>query len=255
MTNDIWLSKSQLSENIHIVLIESIESLNIGSAARAMKNLGFSNLHLVAPRSYSPEKAKVTACWADDIVNGAIIHSSLEEALSGMQEVVGFSAKQGTFHPGKLLLPEWIDKIQTKPVVKTAILFGPEDCGLNAGHIEHCHWLVRIPSTAECPSFNLAQSVLVALYELSRLNWAGLKCEMDEKQLPTWNEYYQLDRIVDEVLTVSGFFNGGPAPIPGLIKNLFRRMAMDDREMKVMLAVFGRIKRSLLHITKPESPN
>lgn len=229
-----------------VVLVETEESLNIGAVARAMKNLGFRNLHLVAPRDYKFERAAITARWAsDDILKNLKVFATLEEALGGAQEVVGFSGREGKDR-FNLFLPEWMQQLQTKPLVRTALVFGPEDTGLRSDHVEHCRWLVRIPSTVEYPSFNLAQAVLLALFEITRRQWENVSAE-PSPHAPDWNQFYQLDRLVDKVLTDSGFYREGtPEPIPGLVKNLFRRTQPDKREMGVLLALFSRIDRELL---------
>lgn len=229
----------------HVVLVETEESLNIGSVARAMKNLGFSNLHLVAPREYKPERASITARWAtDDILANLKIHDSLESCLTGMQDVVGFSGREGKDR-FNLFLPDWMAQVRAKPLVQTALVFGPEDTGLTSEHIEHCRWLVRIPSTVAYPSFNLAQAVLLALFEITRQQWEHPSVE-PSPHAPDWNQFYQLDRLVEKVLVDSGFFREGtPEPIPGLVKNLFRRTQPDKREMGVLLALFARIDREL----------
>lgn len=234
----------------HVVLVETEESLNIGSVARAMKNLGFRNLHLVAPRNYKPERAAITARWAtEDLLAGLTIHDSLEQALAPMQEVVGFSGR-----PGKdrfnIELPALMQSLREKPLQTTALVFGPEDTGLRSDHIEHCRWLVRIPSTVEYPSFNLAQAVLLGLFELTRQRWDNVSAE-PSPHAADWGQFYQLDRLVEKVLTDCGFYREGtPEPIPGLVKNLFRRIQPDKREMGVLLALFSRIDRELLHRAK-----
>lgn len=240
------LHKTQF-DNFHVVLVEPEESLNIGAVARAMKNLGFSQLELVAPRDYRPERAAITARWAtDDILASARVHATLEAALSPMQEVVGFSGREGKDRYN-LMLPDWAASLESKPPVRTALVFGPEDTGLRHDHVEHCRWLVRIPSTAEYPSFNLAQAVLLALFEITRKNW-DVPAKEPSEHAPDWNQFYQLDRIVDKVLSDSGFYREGtPEPIPGLVKNLFRRIQPDKREIGVLLALFARIDRELLH--------
>ncbi|MBN8548622.1 MAG: RNA methyltransferase [Deltaproteobacteria bacterium] len=237
----------------HVVLVETDESLNIGSVARAMKNLGFRHLHLVAPRRYQPERAAITARWAtDDILAGLTIHDTLEQALAPMQEVVGFSGR-----PGKdrfnVDLPDLMQGLRSKPLVTTALVFGPEDTGLRHDHVEHCRWLVRIPTSVEYPSFNLAQAVLLGLFEITRQRWDSVASE-PSPHAADWNQFYQLDRLVDAVLKESGFYREGtPEPIPGLVKNLFRRTQPDKREMGVLLALFSRIERELQHRAKRAS--
>lgn len=225
--------------DIHIVLIEAADSLNIGAVARAMTNLGFDNLHLVNPVAYDPRRAKVTACWGAPLLDKAVLHSRIEDVLGQMQEVVGFSIRAGKNRCGFLSLPDWASTILAGSSARTALLFGPEDNGLRQEHIEHCRYLIRIPTSQEYPTMNLAQSVVVALYELSRLDPPQT---VDQRQAPDWNQFYQLDRLLDSVGELSGFYGKGTAPqVPGVMKNLFRRMKPDEREVRLMLGLLGRL--------------
>lgn len=234
-----------IAEYYRIVLVEPEDNLNIGAVARAMKNLGFSALHLVAPRNFNIERATITARSAVDILENVIINSTLSEALSSVEEVVGFSSRQGRYRAGYTTLPEWSSTLKSDAPMKTALVFGSEDNGLTHEDMEHCGILVRIPTSQEYAVFNLAQAVLLGIYELSRVH-ANVATTIPPKELPTVNEYYQLDRIVENVLTTTGFYRDGtPQPIPGLIKNLFRRMHLDKREMGVVMALFSRIDKTL----------
>jgi tRNA C32,U32 (ribose-2'-O)-methylase TrmJ len=104
--------------------------------------------------------------------------------------------------------------------------------------------LVRIPTHADYPALNLAQSALVVMYELSRFAWSEIEIKQDE--LPSWNQYIQLDRICDEVMSASGFHRVGSGdPTAALVKNMLRRIQMNEREMRVMLALLNRIRISL----------
>ena len=167
------LPVSNANDHIHVVLVEPGDSLNVGSVARAMSNLGFRHLHLVAPPRYDPERAAITACWAADRLGEAQHHDTLAEALAEMEHVVGFTARHGRNRPQHLLLPEWVTRTTAEPPKRTALLFGSEDDGLRREHLVNCNWLVRIPSSEENPSFNLAQSVLLTLFELSRQTCAA----------------------------------------------------------------------------------
>src|SRR5690606_30651932 len=114
---------------------------------------------------------------------------------------------------------------QVEEAKQLALVFGPEDRGLSSEETNFCRRLVRIPSTAQYPSFNLAQAVLLVLYELSRLEWNQHIAPQEERELPEWNDFFQLEKRLDEVLDATGFYRPGtPVPVPGVIKRLFKRM-------------------------------
>lgn len=238
------LMPGSMQRHIHVVLVEPGDSLNVGAVARAMSNLGFANLHLVAPPRYDPDRAAVSACWATPLLARARTHDSLADALADMQHVVGFAAREGRHRPQQLLLHEWAGRLAAQPPARTALLFGPEDHGLTQEHISHCQWLVRIPSAAQNPSFNLAQAALLALYELTRRDWPAAAEPV--RDLPPVAELTQLERLVGEVLRRCGFFYGGtPRPIPDTVNHLLRRIVPDRRELPVLMGMFGKINRAL----------
>ena len=229
----------------HVVLVEPGDSLNIGSVARAMSNLGFHNLHLVAPPRYNRRQAAMTACWATGLLEQAREHASLAEALAPMEQVVGFTARHGRHRPQHVTLPDWIATVKTARPLETALLFGPEDTGLRSEHLSACRWLVRIPSEAENPSFNLAQSVLLALFEISRLDWDSLP-RVDGPPPAREADLQRMERLVEEAMVRSGFYGKGtPAPLPGLVKHLLRRIQPDVRELPVLMGMFDHINRVL----------
>jgi TrmH family RNA methyltransferase len=233
-------------DRMHVVLVEPGDSRNVGSVARAMSNLGFRHLHLVAPPRYHAEDAATTACWATDILAGAHVHGSLEEAIGPMRHVVGFSVREGHNRPRLLLLDQWIERLQGEPPQETALVFGPEDTGLRQEHVALCHWLVRIPTAAENPSLNLAQAVLLALHELSRRPPGERAGDVPRRRRPPQREFLELDRIVNEVLTRARFYHQGtPEPLPGVIKHLVRRMDPDEREMRVLIGIFSKVNKAL----------
>jgi TrmH family RNA methyltransferase len=211
-----------------------------------MSNLGFRHLHLVAPPRYHAEDAATTACWATDILAAAQMHTSLEDAIAPLQHVIGFSVREGHNRPRLLLLDQWIDLWHGEPAQETALVFGPEDTGLRQEHVALCRWLVRIPSAADNPSFNLSQAVLLALHELSQREAGAVTGEQGPRRLPAQREFLELDRIVDEVLTRARFYHRGtPEPLPGVVKHLVRRMDPDEREMRVLIGIFSKVNKAL----------
>lgn len=232
------------SEFIHIILVEPQDSLNVGSVARAMMNLGFRHLHLIRPHNFSLEKALITGRWAEPLIRSAAIYDSLSEALETMRDVIGFSSLSRPHRGEPTPLPEWIESTTARPLDRTALLFGREDTGLTTEAIEQCRVLVRIPSHHEYPAFNLAQSALLVMYELSRLSWDTAPAAPEET--PTWNQYERLDQLCAEVMVAAGFrHHEAGDPTAASVKNMLRRIQMNEREMRIMLALFNRVQISL----------
>ena len=60
-----------MPDNVRIVLVNPTHPGNIGAVARAMKNMGFDRLDLVAPKSFPSADATARASGADDGPNPA----------------------------------------------------------------------------------------------------------------------------------------------------------------------------------------
>ncbi len=251
---------------VSVVLVEPIDDLNVGMVARAMRNLKFSDLRIVTKRYIDPKRVAITSREEGQIVfNNARFVSSLPEALADCEDVVGFSARdiKKNIFIGTTLSSWGAELCSARKTIKTAVMFGPEDTGLRNEHVTYCRSLVRIPAYSEYSSFNLAQAVLLCLYEISRDFFLQNENKQDEKsQSPPENNvnpdkqvghpraklssYDTLDSLVYNSMVSSGFLRvGTPAPIPGLVKMIFRRLELDEREMAILTGLFSKIVRSL----------
>jgi tRNA/rRNA methyltransferase len=149
--------------NLAVVLVSPKTPGNVGAAARAMLNMGASDLRIVAPRcDYLDPQAVAMAVHAADLLRGARVYATLREALADRDLSVGTSARiradlPAPRHPGQL-----------RPLVRgaaaPALVFGPEETGLINSDLEQCQVTVRIP-TGDYASLNLAQAVLLVCYE------------------------------------------------------------------------------------------
>jgi len=153
--------------HVAVVLVRPRFSENVGAAARAMHNMGFNRLVIVAPKNYHPERAMTLATHeAADILNRATIAPTLTEALADFHYVVGTTARVGRQRrviTSPAALAKQLTAISTHNHV--ALMFGPEDRGLTNKDLRQCHGLLNIP-TAKFSSINLAQSVMLVCYEL-----------------------------------------------------------------------------------------
>jgi TrmH family RNA methyltransferase len=156
-------------EQIDIVLVSPRNPLNIGAAARAMANFGFSRLAVVAPYEQHWREAK-SAVQAEELLQNAAGCNALAEAVADCTLVIG----TGTLQHRKpeqpvILLPELAPFIgaELDNGGRVALVFGPEKRGLTREDLALCHLLVEIPTDPRQPSMNLGQAVAVCLYELA----------------------------------------------------------------------------------------
>jgi TrmH family RNA methyltransferase len=242
------MTTDPICDTFSVILIRPIESLNIGSVARGMANLGFNDLRIVDPENYDLQRARITARTADSILESSRVYSSLSEAIRDCNLVVGFSNKVSKNRIEPILLPNWVGNIEVVGK-KIGLLFGREDTGLGLNEIEQCSTLVAIPTWTDYDSFNLSQAVLLALYqirlEFSKQDTKKVETSLD-KSLASWAELNQLDLLIDEVLTLSKFYNKGTSDaIPRLAKNIFKRLELETREAAILLGIFSRISKEL----------
>jgi len=153
------------------VLVETSHPGNVGSAARALKTMGFSDLHLISPKiagvAQTPE-AIALASGAVDVLQTSCETSSLESAVQGCTLVLGLTSRDREFGPPAL---NWQD---ARPLVlaaiadnqEVALLFGPERTGLDNHHLSLCTHRVWLDANPLYPSLNLAQAIMVCAFTL-----------------------------------------------------------------------------------------
>ncbi|WP_297057883.1 RNA methyltransferase [Thermosulfurimonas sp.] len=185
-------------ENLAVVLVETLYPENIGSAARACANFGVSQLILVRPRDLHPEKMRAMATRSGlPILEGMKIYDDLVSALSDFNYVVGTTArlgKQRKVHETiREIVPRLVDLSQENRI---AFLFGNEKWGLTNEDLYHCHTVVTIPTT-EAASLNVAQAVVIVLYEMF---CASAEVELPKPRLATVKELEIMYEIIRETL-------------------------------------------------------
>ncbi len=159
-------------ENIRVVLVNTSHPGNIGGAARAMKNMGLSQLVLVDPLDFPSAEAVARASGAADILDAAQVVSTLEEALVGCSLVMGTSARDRRI-PWPMLDPRECGVTaceQAQQGGQVALVFGREYAGLTNEELQRCHYHVHIASDPDFSSLNLAAAVQVLTYEV-RMAW------------------------------------------------------------------------------------
>ena len=163
--------KASQAQLLRWVLIETSHPGNVGSAARALKTMGFSDLHLISPKIAGvaqTSEAIALASGAVDILESSQETSSLESAVQGCTLVLGLTSRDREFGPPAL---NWQ---AARPLVQAAIaanqqvalLFGPERTGLDNHHLSLCTHRVWLDANPLYPSLNLAQAIMVCAFTL-----------------------------------------------------------------------------------------
>jgi TrmH family RNA methyltransferase len=193
-------------QNITILLYGTKHSGNVGSAARAMSNMGIGNLALVSPQCAIDDQAYRLAKAGGKILSTARVFESLEKAVADLHLLVGTTGKVGgkrsqTCSPRKTA-PKIISFARQQNV---GILFGPEDTGLVDEHLAPCQVLVHIPTSSRSRSINLAQAVMVVSYEL-RLAQLESKSEKASR-LPPVAQVEAMYAQLEEALRQIGYLH------------------------------------------------
>ncbi|HEY8538179.1 MAG TPA: RNA methyltransferase [Steroidobacteraceae bacterium] len=230
---------------IRIVLVDPAHPGNIGAAARAMKNMGLTDLHLVRPRYFPNSEATARASGAEDVLEAARVHERFEDAIEECGLVVGTSARSRHLSFDLLEPRECAQEIamaaQTNDV---AVVFGSERIGLTNAELARCHRLVTIPTHPDYSSLNLAMAVQVMAYEIWLAIRPGAPAQPPlEVPLATATEMERLYRHIEEVLDYIDFRDRtGSGHLMARIRRLFNRARLDQNEINILRGILTAVQ-------------
>jgi TrmH family RNA methyltransferase len=264
------LSSEQIS-NLRIILVDTRNPLNIGAAARAISNFGFTHFRLVHPYDVAFQGAR-SAVGAEKILETAEVYETLTEAIADCTLVVGTTAiRHREVHlplrrleaGARIIQKHLAQKITSRPASgknnrkplrkesnRVALLFGSEKFGLSNEDLSHCHWLMRIPTREEHISMNLGQAAAICLYELIRDPKSPAKFErLPEKVQPaTAGEVERFTNVLTEALRLSGFLDRRTvADADDRIRRLVRRLKLPSRDADMWTGIMRQIVWKLNH--------
>jgi len=227
-------------DSISVILVRPRFPENVGSVARAMKNMGLNYLILVDGCSPLHINAYKLASGAEDILERAEEFPTLKEAISQMGCVVGTTSRAGK-ERSPLLTPEDLAKklipLSTKNPV--SLVFGSEKEGLTKDELSLCHIYVRIPSSESFPSLNLAQAVMVICYELFQSSMAIPK---PPTQLAQAEKLERMFEHMEKTLLSIGFLDSKQAKrMMRVLRRLFGRSQMDDRDVQILQGIWSQM--------------
>ena len=239
---------TSLFTRLRFVLVETSRAGNVGSVARAMKTMGFSELVLVAPRCADPlndPEAVAFASGAGDVLQGARIVATMAEAMEGCNFAAAVSARLREFSPPVWTPRAFAGHVGGQGELKAALIFGNERVGLPNEIVEKCNVLINIPANPEYSSLNLSQAAQVLAYEcrmadigdsLPRIGQgSGIGFHGDAASLTQIEGMYA---HLEEALVSIGFLNAdNPKKLMPRLKRLFSRTQLETEEVNILRGI------------------
>ena len=229
------------------ILHETSHSGNVGSAARAIKTMGFSDLLLVNPKHRDvlcSEEAIALASGADDILKQSRIMDHLDEACGSFNLVFGLSSRDREFGPPCISIQEACElaKKAIQDKVSCAFLFGTERTGLSNQDYNYCSHRVWIDANPEYPSLNLAQSVMVCAYQMRQT------LIEESPMIENKNKFLSNQATIDEINALMEHLQQGleaiefldpahPKKLMERLRSLFDRASLQNEEVQLLRGV------------------
>lgn len=245
---------TSLFKRLRFVLVETSRAGNVGSVARAMKTMGFTDLVLVAPRCEDPlhdPEAVAFASGAGDVLENARIVAGIGEALEGCNFAAAVSARLREFSP-----PVWTPRAfsahaAVQAELHPALILGNERVGLPNQIVEQCNVLINIPANPDYASLNLSQAAQVLAYEC-RMAAIGDDPQLSRTQegIGFHGEAASLAQIegmyahLEEALVSIGFLNAdNPKKLMPRLKRLFSRTQLETEEVNILRGIARQMMR------------
>jgi len=234
-------------ECIKFVLVNPTHPGNIGSAARALKNMGLNQLILVDPVTAPDERAYALASGAEDILQSARTVSTLAEALDDCQLVLATSSRER-----RLTWPMVTPKQAASQLAnmtesaEIAFIFGRERTGLTNEELQWAHQHLWVPANPDYPSLNLAGAIQIIAYELFQAlaeHHPPKKPNNPHKRLATERELRYFYDHLQQVLSQVGFLNrNNPKLLMQRMVRLFNRAQLDQHELNILRGILSAVQ-------------
>jgi len=230
---------------IRVVLSRPSHPGNIGAAARAMKTMGLSHLWLVSPASFPDPVAEARASGAADILHGARVVDSLQEALSGTVFAAALTARRRDVSLARLEpraaaaeLLQW-----SRNGGEVALVFGNEASGLSNEELGLCALPVTIPANPAYASLNLGAAVQLMCYELRLAAMEEGGALLPAEPLPepaTHDEIENFFAHLASSIVASGFLDPAkPRRLMPKLRRLFGRARLEKEEVAILRGILS----------------
>jgi tRNA/rRNA methyltransferase len=237
--------KKMKTENLCVILVRPQGPLNIGSVCRAMKNFGFTNLRLVSPcPEYKSLEAKKMAMTSFHILEDAQIFDTLADALHDIHIAYGTTRRFGKYRKNFLTPGTAGRQIASADAdIKSALVMGPEDTGLETHDLELCQHFITIPTHDGYPSMNLSHSLAVLLYEISINSDTGKKFYDPKVKDPATGKEMEsmFGHMRQSLLDIEYLDPQNPDHLLRTFRRIFGNAGLSSRDVRIIRGLMSRI--------------
>ncbi len=239
-------------DSLNVVLVSPRNPLNIGAAARAMANFGFTRLSVVAPFDPTWREAR-SAIGAPKLLVNALESATMAEAVASCSLVVG-TGTQTYRKPEQPVIPlPDLAPLVTQELAcggRVALVFGSEKHGLTREDLSYSHIMLEIPTDPQQPSMNLGQAVAVCLYELTRTAVYPPATHVPSIiSAATSGRLDLLAGVIEEAMQAVGYSPRAMQPANRHdLRLMLRRLSLTAQDTRRILGLFRRILWRLNHL-------
>jgi tRNA/rRNA methyltransferase len=237
--------------DLRVILVEPNFEESIGFVARAMKNFGFSNLHIVNPKAILGPNGRMRGGHAQDVLDSIVEHSSLEEALKGLDLSIGTTAQKSYVSSNlvrKPMTPKELGTVVKSQAGTVGIVFGREGTGLTNGELVQCDATLTIPASLEYQTLNLSHAAAIVFYELHNTSGESTTDKLASEQVKR-----TILRFLSESAVLSGMKERDRALLTKAFRNILGRSAFRHREGSLLVEALRRISETLNEPKKREN--
>ena len=233
-------------KNIRIIMVEPQYPRNIGSAARALKNMGLADLWLVKPSNLTNPETRQMAAGAIDLLENAVITDSLEEAIADCDFIVSTSSRCCSFtwpvmdaREASIFIK---NELTNNGINKVGIVFGTERTGLDTPQLQLANLQLQISADPNYPVLNLAQTIQIVTYELRMAFKDQLISQPfnnpSTDKLATAGQREGLYQHLESFMLKIGFLNPQqPKNLMPRIRRLFSKANLEEKEVNIIRGI------------------
>lgn len=234
---------------IIVILHRPRDPRNIGAVTRAMLNTGFRYLRLVDPVPFDDAAIAAVAHRPEPVLAALKIYPNLSTAVADVCYLVGTSDRPHPGLPWRNDIRQWALEMRQRAAAHgpIALLFGTEGNGLSRAELSCCHEIIGLPVDPAYPTLNLAQAVLLTLYELQQAV-PSVQRTLSPTEPPA--ELAALDQLaatLDELIAATDFIKSGNGmALRQRLRAIITRATLSQRDAAILTALLREAARRIM---------